>query len=82
MKHFDKVNFMKIILSISALFLTIVFVVYAIAPHSAELNALQNNKVSNQQVDDSKATNHLDSIVLGAGCFWGAEKRYQAIPAF
>lgn len=21
-----------------------------------------------------------DSIVLGAGCFWGAEKRYQAIP--
>lgn len=26
------------------------------------------------------ASKHLDSIVLGAGCFWGAEKRYQAIP--
>ncbi|WP_144394671.1 peptide-methionine (S)-S-oxide reductase MsrA [Pleionea sediminis] len=29
---------------------------------------------------DMPATQHLDSIVLGAGCFWGAEKRYQAIP--
>lgn len=26
------------------------------------------------------ASKHLDSIVLGAGCFWGAEKRYAAIP--
>ena len=26
------------------------------------------------------ATKHLASIVLGAGCFWGAEKSYQAIP--
>jgi peptide methionine sulfoxide reductase msrA/msrB len=26
------------------------------------------------------ASKHLDSIVLGAGCFWGAEKRYEAIP--
>lgn len=26
------------------------------------------------------ATQHIESIVLGAGCFWGAEKRYQAIP--
>ncbi len=26
------------------------------------------------------ASKHLDTIVLGAGCFWGAEKRYQAIP--
>jgi len=26
------------------------------------------------------ASQHLESIVLGAGCFWGAEKRYQAIP--
>ncbi len=32
---------------------------------------------------DSKpmaATLQTDSIVLGAGCFWGAEKRYAAIP--
>lgn len=24
-------------------------------------------------------TNHMDSIVLGSGCFWGAEKRYEAL---
>ena len=27
-----------------------------------------------------QATTQFDSIVLGAGCFWGAEKRYAAIP--
>lgn len=27
-----------------------------------------------------EASKHIDSIVLGAGCFWGAEKRYAAIP--
>ncbi|MEH8022066.1 peptide-methionine (S)-S-oxide reductase MsrA [Rheinheimera metallidurans] len=26
------------------------------------------------------ATNHLDTIVVGAGCFWGVEKRFEAIP--
>ncbi|NQZ10061.1 MAG: peptide-methionine (S)-S-oxide reductase, partial [Algicola sp.] len=26
------------------------------------------------------ASKHVNSIVLGAGCFWGAEKRYEAIP--
>jgi len=29
---------------------------------------------------EMSASKHLDSIVLGAGCFWGAEKRYAAIP--
>ena len=24
-------------------------------------------------------TSHLDSIVLGSGCFWGAEKGYEQI---
>ena len=27
-----------------------------------------------------QATKHLESIVLGSGCFWGEEKRYEAIP--
>ncbi|MFT4929697.1 MAG: peptide methionine sulfoxide reductase msrA/msrB, partial [Phenylobacterium sp.] len=30
--------------------------------------------------DNMPASHHLNSIVLGAGCFWGAEKRYEAIP--
>ncbi|RDX36827.1 peptide-methionine (S)-S-oxide reductase [Kangiella sp. HD9-110m-PIT-SAG07] len=46
------------------------------------------NKASSPQLvtqkadvkSDIPATKHLDSIVLGAGCFWGAEKRYAAIP--
>ena len=29
---------------------------------------------------DMQASAQVDSIVLGAGCFWGAEKRYAAIP--
>lgn len=29
---------------------------------------------------EMSATKHLKSVVLGAGCFWGAEKRYEAIP--
>ena len=30
--------------------------------------------------EEIQATKHLESIVLGSGCFWGEEKRYEAIP--
>ena len=43
----------------------------------------QTSTLVTQKADikaDMPATKHLDSIVLGAGCFWGAEKRYAAIP--
>ena len=30
--------------------------------------------------DQLNSTNHIQSIVLGSGCFWGAEKGYEAIP--
>ena len=30
--------------------------------------------------DRLNSTNHIQSIVLGSGCFWGAEKGYEAIP--
>ena len=29
--------------------------------------------------EEIQATKHLESIVLGSGCFWGEEKRYEAI---
>lgn len=29
--------------------------------------------------DEERSTSHLETIVLGAGCFWGAEKEYAAI---
>ena len=28
----------------------------------------------------NKSTSHLEKIVLGSGCFWGAEKGYEALP--
>ncbi|MCG7535946.1 peptide-methionine (S)-S-oxide reductase MsrA [Pseudoalteromonas sp. OOF1S-7] len=27
-----------------------------------------------------KASSHIKTLVLGSGCFWGAEKRYEALP--
>jgi peptide methionine sulfoxide reductase msrA/msrB len=30
--------------------------------------------------NESNSTNHIQSIVLGSGCFWGAEKGYESIP--
>ncbi|BDF94380.1 MULTISPECIES: peptide-methionine (S)-S-oxide reductase MsrA [Pseudoalteromonas] len=32
-----------------------------------------------EQAGDVQATMHLETIVLGSGCFWGAEKRYEAL---
>ena len=32
------------------------------------------------QADTMPATPHIDSIVVGAGCFWGVEKRFEAMP--
>ena len=29
--------------------------------------------------EESSLTSHLESIVLGSGCFWGAEKGYESI---
>lgn len=42
--------------------------------------AISHSLAENEPIKDMPATQHIDSIVLGAGCFWGAEKRYQAIP--
>ena len=36
--------------------------------------------LSSEAEEKIKATSHLESIVLGSGCFWGEEKRYEAIP--
>ncbi|HEA16674.1 MAG TPA: peptide-methionine (S)-S-oxide reductase [Pseudoalteromonas prydzensis] len=33
----------------------------------------------NETDGDVQATMHLETIVLGSGCFWGAEKRYEAL---
>ena len=33
-----------------------------------------------QAAEPAAATENIQTIVLGAGCFWGVEKRYQALP--
>ena len=30
--------------------------------------------------ENVEATSQLESIVLGSGCFWGEEKRYESLP--
>lgn len=48
-----------------------------------EANAQTSAQVPTKVIDldkEMQASKHLASIVLGAGCFWGAEKRYAAIP--
>ncbi|MBV1910526.1 MAG: peptide-methionine (S)-S-oxide reductase MsrA [Kangiellaceae bacterium] len=66
---------MKISSVLTLSVIVIIGALFALSPNSAEHSAI---KMPILQKD--VATNHLDSIVLGAGCFWGAEKRYQAIP--
>ncbi len=48
----------------------------------AKVNPTDTNAVSATQMQNQAmpATKQLETVVLGAGCFWGAEKRYAAIP--
>jgi peptide methionine sulfoxide reductase msrA/msrB len=81
---------MKIIVFITAVALVFALSFYSITPQSNEYLAKNSTDTqrdiekmmpqSAKSTDQMSATMHLDSIVLGAGCFWGAEKRYQAIP--
>tara|TARA_Y100000590_G_scaffold90669_2_gene102283 strand:+ start:5645 stop:6922 length:1278 start_codon:yes stop_codon:yes gene_type:complete len=36
--------------------------------------------LSTEDEEKIQATSQLESIVLGSGCFWGEEKRYESIP--
>tara|TARA_R110001583_G_scaffold95189_2_gene238885 strand:+ start:8843 stop:10213 length:1371 start_codon:yes stop_codon:yes gene_type:complete len=85
---------MKTISLITAIALVSVLAFYTLTPKSTEYSATGSavaqteiqtdfDKMmpkSSKPTEKMSATAHLDSIVLGAGCFWGAEKRYQAIP--
>jgi len=51
----------------------------AIAAVSATAAALAATPAG-QLTPTGPSSQQIDSIVLGAGCFWGVEKRYQALP--
>jgi len=66
-------------LVISTLVAVMIFGLTLFKPNA---NALSTTSTSNNAANLEKsmpASKHLNSIVLGAGCFWGAEKRYAAI---
>ncbi len=72
---------MKIATFVAAFTLISASIFYTLEPNSAEY--LANAPIKQPAVliaKDMPATSHIESIVLGAGCFWGAEKRYQSIP--
>jgi peptide methionine sulfoxide reductase msrA/msrB len=81
---------MKTISLITAIALVSTLALYTLAPSSTEYLATDSTNTqrdieklmptSSKSTDEMPATMHLDTIVLAAGCFWGAEKRYQAIP--
>jgi peptide methionine sulfoxide reductase msrA/msrB len=51
----------------------------SVTPQTPKL--AQAPKLDNAAVQkDMPASKQIETIVLGAGCFWGAEKRYEAIP--
>lgn len=48
--------------------------------NNAQANATNPSVAAAMQDKTMPATKQMQTIVLGAGCFWGAEKRYAAIP--
>jgi peptide methionine sulfoxide reductase msrA/msrB len=53
-----------------------VYLLGAAITFSAGCFALSTEKIEHSNVE---ATMHIKTIVLGSGCFWGAEKRYEAL---
>lgn len=43
------------------------------------ITAYTNSGHAAPSSEKKRATEHIEKIVLGSGCFWGAEKRYQQI---
>lgn len=73
---------MKLKYQITALLITLAMAFLAIGnnfvKNSTSTKAVESIIVKTDK--DMPATQHIETIILGAGCFWGAEKRYQAIP--
>ena len=68
---------MKVLLAAASLFIVIGVLAFGTSAKSSTYSVAPDTSAINQ---DMPASKHLKSIVLGAGCFWGAEKRYAAIP--
>ncbi|WP_444995318.1 peptide-methionine (S)-S-oxide reductase MsrA [Aliikangiella sp. IMCC44359] len=59
--------------------LIVVLLIVSLFPNGSIAEQLVLESQSTDNVNRLQATQHLDSIVLGGGCFWGAEKMYAAL---
>lgn len=66
-------------LAMSLLIITFVLIAIVSKTTNSSGSKMLTQISSKKPNEEMPATQHIDSIVLGAGCFWGAEKRYEAI---
>ncbi len=71
---------MKQIIAAMGLLPVLAFWVLAASSGAADVAGEVERVERVEKAEKMPASQHIDSIVLGAGCFWGAEKRYAAIP--
>lgn len=55
-------------------------ILLTIVPAAAAALLVALNLQADEPSTPAKATRHTQTIVLGSGCFWGAEKGYEALP--
>lgn len=59
------------------MFKRVILSAFAIVGLLSAMSAISSDEII--KPTDLDATMHVEKIVLGAGCFWGAEKRYEAL---
>lgn len=59
------------------MFKRLILPVLSIAGLLGAMSAISSDEITKPK--DLDATMHVEKIVLGSGCFWGAEKRYEAL---
>ena len=59
------------------MFKRVILSAFAIVGLLSAMSAISSDEII--KPTDLDATMHVENIVLGSGCFWGAEKRYEAL---
>ena len=59
------------------MFKGLILATFAMLGLLSTMSAISSDEVTKSS--DLNATMHVEKLVLGSGCFWGAEKRYEAL---
>ena len=70
----------RIIIAKATLVALLAWLVVGITSTNATDDLVTGDLVTEDLAKEPQATQHLDKIVLGAGCFWGVEKAYSKLP--